>query len=91
MKIVFFTSVGVLAVWASWGTGRLGVKYLSKVLADVGCSKNQLLVVELVFTLVFGVLFAVTFVEPATAKQAIAAGMGWTSFLTRPVDPEKPK
>ena len=87
--VIFYTALGVGAVWASWGTGRIGVVYLSEILAEAGWTKNQIAVVEFLLTMFLGVIFAVTFVEPETAKQALAAGMGWTSFLTRPVGSEK--
>ena len=81
---VFFTGVGVFIIWASWGTGRLGVRYLNERLAGVGLSTNQLLLVEFAFTMLVGVLVAVTFVQPETPQQAMAAGMGWTSLVTKP-------
>lgn len=81
---VFFTALGVFVIWASWGAGRLSVKYLNARLADLGLSPNWLLVVEFLVTMVVGVLVAIAFVNPQTAPQAIAAGMGWTSLIARP-------
>ena len=87
---VVFTALGVFIIWASWGTGRLSVKYLNMRLAEVGLSSNQLLVVEFVVTMVMGVIIAITLVQPETAQQAMAAGMGWTSLVARPAS-SKPK
>ena len=87
---VVFTALGVFIIWASWGTGRLSVKYLNMRLAEVGLSSNQLLVVEFVVTMVLGVIIAITLVQPETAQQAMAAGMGWTSLVARPAS-NKPK
>ena len=81
---VFFTAVGVFSIWASWGKGRLSVKYLNAVLADLGLSPNWLIAVEFLVTMVLGVVLSIAFVEPQTARQAIAAGMGWTSLVVRP-------
>lgn len=81
---ILFTAVGVFIIWASWGAGRLNVKYLNDSLAGVGLSSNTLLIVEFGVTMVLGVVIAITFVEPETPQQAIAAGMGWTSLVTRP-------
>ena len=81
---VLFTAVGVFTIWASWGTGRLSVKYLNVRLADIGLSPNKLLLVEFGVTMVMGVVIAIALVQPETAPQAIAAGMGWTSLVTRP-------
>ena len=83
---VFYTAVGVFVIWASWGTGRLSVKYLNVRLADLGLSPNFLLFVEFIVTMAVGVLVAIAFVNPQTAPQAIAAGMGWTSLIARPTD-----
>ena len=81
---IFFTAIGVFFVWASWGTGRLSVKYLNTVLAAIGLSANWLMAVEFLVAMVMGVLIAIAFVDPQTAPQAIAAGMGWTSLVARP-------
>ena len=81
---VLFTAIGVFIIWASWGTGRLGVRYLNARLAQIGLAPNVLLLVEFILTMSIGVVVAITFVEPQTAQQAIAAGMGWTGLVTRP-------
>lgn len=81
---IVFTALGVFVIWASWGTGRLSVKYLNARLAEVGLSSNQLLVVEFMVTMIVGVVVAINLVQPQTAQQAIAAGMGWTSLVARP-------
>ena len=81
---VFFTAIGVFLIWASWGSGRLSVKYLNDSLAKLGLSQNWLMVVEFAVTMTVGVLVAVAIVDPQTAPQAIAAGMGWTSLVARP-------
>lgn len=81
---VFFTAVGVFLIWASWGTGKLSVMYLNARLAKFGLSPKGLMVVEFLVTMILGVVIAIAFVEPKTARQAIAAGMGWTSLVVRP-------
>ena len=81
---VFYTALGVFLIWSSWGSGRLGVRYLNEQLKSLGLSSNVLLVVEFVFTMTIGVVVAITFVEPQTPQQALAAGMGWTSLVTKP-------
>ena len=86
---VFFIFVGVFIVWASWGSGRLGVKYLNKRLAEVGASPNWLLVTEFVVAMFMGVFIVTCFVEPETPQQAIAAGMGWASLITKPASDNK--
>ena len=81
---VFFTALGVFAVWAAWGKGRLGVAYITDRLSGVGLSANSLLVIEFLLVLALGVLLAVAFVQPQTPQQAIAGGMGWTGLVARP-------
>ena len=81
---ILFAAVGVFIIWASWGEGQLSVKYLNGRLADIGLSSNGLLLVEFGVTMVMGVVIAITLVQPETAQQAMAAGMGWTSLVTRP-------
>ena len=81
---VFFTALGVFVIWASWGAGRLSVTYLNAKLANLGLSPNYLLVVEFLVTMVVGVLVTIAIVNPQTAPQAIAAGMGWTNLIAKP-------
>jgi len=71
-------------LWASWGKGGLSVKYLNAALARAGVPPNWLILVEFMLTMVVGVIVAVALVDPQTARQAIAAGMGWTGLVTRP-------
>ena len=84
---VFFTALGVFLIWSSWGAGKLSVKYLNTQLVVLGLPRNALLAVEFGVTMVFGVILAITFVEPQTPSQAIAAGMGWTSLVAKPTEP----
>ena len=81
---MLFTAVGVFVIWAAWGKGRLTVKYLSACLSALGLSSNWLLLVEFLVTMSVGVVVAIAFFDPQTARQAIAAGMGWTSLVARP-------
>ena len=83
---VLFTAFGVFLVWSSWGAGKLSVKHLNTQLALFGLPPNALLVIEFLVTMVFGVILAITFVQPQTPSQAIAAGMGWTSLVTKPTE-----
>jgi uncharacterized membrane protein YbjE (DUF340 family) len=83
---VLYTTFGVFFVWASWGKGRLSVKYLNNVLAKLGLTSNALLLVEFAITMSAGVVFAIALTDPQTAPQAIAAGMGWTGLIARPTD-----
>ena len=73
-------------LWASWGKGGLSVKYLNTALAQLGTPPNWLIILEFVLTMVVGVVVAVALVNPQTAQQAIAAGMGWTGLVARPAE-----
>ena len=83
---IFFTALGVFLIWSSWGAGKLSVKYLNTKLALFGLPPNALLAVEFLVTMVLGVILAITFVQPQTPSQAIAAGMGWTSLVAKPTE-----
>ena len=87
---VFFTAVGVFLIWAAWGKGKLSVMYLNARLAKLGLSPNSLMVVEFLVTMILGVIVSIAFFDPQSARQAIAAGMGWTSLVVRPTtDPSE--
>ena len=83
---VVFTAMGVFVLWASWGTGGLSFKHLNIALSQLGIPPDWLILVEFGVTMVSGVVVAIAFVEPQTAQQAIAAGMGWTGLIARPTD-----
>ena len=79
-----FTAFGVLLVWAAWGSDGLSFRYLRARLKSIELTPTSLLVVEVIATLLSGVILATTLVQPETPQQAIAAGMGWTSLVARP-------
>ena len=86
---VLYTALGVLLVWSTWGVGGLSVKYLNARLQSLDLlSPTALFAVELTMTMLFGVVLAITFVQPQTPQQAIAAGMGWTSLVVKPTQRE---
>lgn len=81
---VLFTALGVFALWASWGGQGLRLAHLRSVLALLGCPRNCRVAVDFGVTMCLGVLVAVTYIQPETPQQAIAAGLGWTSLVTKP-------
>lgn len=83
---VAFTLIGVFLLWASWGKGGLSVKYLSAALAKRGLPPGWLALVDFTLTMIIGVIVTIVFVDPQTAQQAVAAGMGWTGLITKPTD-----
>lgn len=87
---VLFTSLGVFFIWASWGAGRLSVKYLKEWLVEFGLPPKPLLVAELLVTMLLGVPIAMALVQPETIQQALFAGMGWTSLVARPASDNAP-
>lgn len=82
---VLYTCFGVFLLWAAWGREGLRLAHLRSVLALLGCPRNCRVAVDFAVTMCVGVVVAVAFVQPQTAQQAIAAGLGWTGLVTRPV------
>jgi hypothetical protein len=79
-----FTALGVFLLYARWG--RSGLRYYvpRDLLDTFHLSEDRKSQVELVVFMMVGTLVATACVEPQTARQAIAAGLGWTGLLASP-------
>lgn len=86
---IIFTAIGTAALWARWG--ELGLrpfmlrKWFGLFLPDRAWRKR----VEAVTFVVVGTIVGIGVVEPTTAAQAIAAGLGWTGLLAVPDAPHR--
>jgi hypothetical protein len=76
-----FTALGVLILYARWG--KAGVRhYVPKdVIKTLHLSADRTSQIEFVMFVVVGTIIAVVFADPQTARQSVAAGLGWTGLL----------
>lgn len=81
LEPILYTALGVVVLWFRLGEKRIRVIGVSRVLEQVGVRKSTSIVVEFCFVLVAGILMVITFVQPTTAEQAVAAGLGWTGLV----------
>ena len=81
LEPILYTGLGVVILWFRLGQERIRVVGVSSVLEQVGVSKSTSIVAEFLFVLVAGIVVVMTFVQPTTAEQAIAAGLGWTGLV----------
>lgn len=83
-QAILFASIGVIVVWAKMGRKKLRVYGLSRLVDQFGLSKRMQMVTEFLIFVSIGVTVAIGVVQPSTATQALAAGMGWTGLLAHP-------
>ena len=83
LEPMIYTGVGVVVFWVKLGDQRVKVFGVSRVLEQVGVSTRTSIIVEFFTVLALGIVVATAFIQPATAEQAIAAGLGWTGLATQ--------
>ena len=79
---VFYTGSGAAIFWAKWGRANLRVFALADII-ELFCEKGSKRAIALEFTIfiALGSLIGIGLTDPVNAKQALAAGMGWTGFF----------
>ena len=79
---VFFTAVGATVLWMKWGWTQRRAFALSVLIAPF-CKKDSRVfsVLEFLVFIALGCVVGIVLTEPGNARQAIAAGMGWTGLL----------
>ena len=81
IMLVFSTALGAFMLWAKWSQKRSKVFILADVI-ELFCEKDSQTARQLEFIvfIALGCFVGIVMVEPATIRQAFAAGLGWTSF-----------
>ncbi len=78
-----YAAVGALLLWSKLGKRGREVYGLSDFLRLFGLSNKIRLVTEPIVFVRIGAFLAVIFIQPNTAAQAVAAGMGWTGLISK--------
>ena len=81
---VVFTALGVVSVWGRLGPKKIRVFALSRLIEELGFTGKTKVIVEFCIFVSTGVVVGVGVVQPTSAAQALAAGMGWTGLLAQP-------
>ena len=79
-----FTSLGVLILSARWGKDGLRYYVPRHIFKTLRLSADRTSQLEFLAFITVGTVVAMAFADPGTARQAIAAGLGWTSMLASP-------
>ena len=82
---MFFTAIGAMILWGSWGRRKLKPFMLSGIVRLFLKGRTATFVEFLVF-IILGTIVGVAVVKPVTAAQALTAGFAWTGALARPED-----
>lgn len=80
---VLFTGIGAALLWAKMGRERIRTFALSELIGLLKFSDRPATFLEFLVFIALGTLLAVAIVQPTNAMQAFAAGLGWTSLLTK--------
>jgi hypothetical protein len=80
---VFFTAIGAILFWAKWGQTKLRTFALSSLIEVFVKNESTKLVVEFVVFVTLGCVVGIGLVDPQTAPQSFAAGLGWTALFAR--------
>lgn len=79
---VFFTAIGASVYWGVAGKAKLRPFLLPDVLEHLPGKQFHPILEFLVFVMM-GCFVGIVFTDPASARQAITAGMGWTGVCTQ--------
>jgi len=79
---VVFTAIGAAVFWGKFGRGRLRAYLLSDLLNLFPWNPSWRAAAEFLLFVALGCIVGIAVVQPSNATQALAAGLGWTGFLT---------
>lgn len=79
-----FAALGVLLLYARWGKDGLRYYVPRDLLKTLHLSSDRINQLEFCIFLLVGATVATVFADPQSARQAIAAGLGWTGLLAPP-------
>lgn len=80
----FFVAIGSILLWSKLGHEGRKAYVLEELLAATRLPSSYCTIVGFVIFVALGVVVAMGVVKPASAAQAIVAGMGWTGMLSTP-------
>ncbi|MCY4405779.1 MAG: hypothetical protein OXC15_05390 [Rhodospirillaceae bacterium] len=80
----FYTAVGVSVLWGRMGYKKVRVFALSRLTEQLNLPQRANVIIQFCVFLALGVVVADAVVKPASATQALAAGLGWTALLAQP-------
>ena len=76
-----YAGLGAIALWMRLQYGSSFQKGLEGFINEIIDDFHVRVIVQLVIFAIFGALLSVILVEPSTERQALAAGMAWTTLL----------
>ena len=79
-----FTALGVFLLYSRWGKDGLKYYVPRDLLKTIHLSVDLNSQVEFIIFMIMGTVVDMAFAEPDTARQSIAAGIGWTGLLATP-------
>jgi hypothetical protein len=83
IPLVVYVAVGVIVLWCKTSKANRSIYGLSPIFALIFRNERVKSIVELIVFLTIGCLISMGLVVPSTPAQAVAAGLGWTGFMTK--------
>jgi hypothetical protein len=81
VQMLSFAALGAFALWMRLEYGSNFQGGVDKFINEIADNFRVRMLFRLVIFVIFGALLSVIMVEPVTEKQALAAGMAWTTLL----------
>jgi len=94
-RLLFLTAFGAALLWARWSyspTGTIQIKAmgLEALVRYLPFSRGWRTLIGFLVFIAIGAIVGMVMVAPVNARQALAAGFGWTALLGHPTE-SKPK
>lgn len=79
---VLYTAIGAAIFWTKWGRTKLRAFALSDII-ELFYEKDskRAVALEFIIFIALGCIVGIGLTEPGNARQAFAAGMGWTGLF----------
>ena len=81
---VTYTAIGAAVIWAKMGRAKLKAYVLSDIVNRLPLSVKLRSLIEFIIFVTLGCAVGIGVAQPTNARQALTAGIAWTSFFSIP-------
>jgi hypothetical protein len=86
---VLFTATGAAVIWGKMGRTKLKAYYLSDIVRALPLNRKLQSLIEFIVFVTLGCLVGIGVAQPVNVRQALTAGIAWTSFFAVPRETSK--
>jgi hypothetical protein len=84
LPLYFYSALGVFVLASRWGHDGLRLFVPRALIETFHLDEDRNTQIEFAIFIIVGAVIGVVASDPVTARQAVAAGLGWTGLLTIP-------